>query len=890
MKNRLFQSCLILLALSGTFAVTSNSTSLLGQDKKEEAKAPPQEGQSPPQAAAPEPPHVKILAKAKKHTGLINVYQKGNSLFAELMPKHFSGEFIVIPSIARGISQGELLGGMSLGFDNEFILSFRKVEDKVHLVRKNVRFKAKKGSPLESAVHRAYTDSILFSLPIVAKGPEGGQLVDLGPVFMSDLPQLSQQLPGFMFAGNRSTWASIKNFENNAEIQVAATYASGGVGSIPTVIDSRALTIHLHYSISRLPTTGYVPRLADDRVGYFLTTVKDFSSSDPKKFVRLINRWNLQKSDPSAEKSPPKKPIIFWIENTVPFAYRKPIRDGILEWNTAFEKAGILNAIEVRQQPADADWDPEDINYNTFRWITADAGMAMGPSRTNPYTGEILDADIIFDGGFIDSWRGAVDNYDMAGQGEKSATALGKNLQRKVSKKPGYCRLTNGMAEQFAIGYAAAANTGDEQKQKELLDRLIYQGLKEVAMHEVGHTLGLRHNFKASTYYTLEELNALEPSEPILTSVMDYAPVNLVPKGKKQGNFYTTTLGPYDEWAIKYGYSTFAGGTFGEVEHLQKIASESGKAEYLYSTDEDTTPISPDPYSNRFDNGKDLLEYARNQSTIARELIPGLVDRMVKKGDDYTKATSTFAALLRMENNAMHFASRLIGGIETSRTHKGDPGSKPPFQVIPAAKQREALQFLSEKVFAAGRFDFPPELYNQLGSHHWYHWGEMPPEKPDLALHQLILAQQDRILAQLLAAATLERLSDSQLRVAKGEKSFTTGELFEGLTKSIFSELDNQGDLKITSIRRNLQDSYIRQLSQIGLGNMGAPKESRTMARYIIRNLAKKIDTTLENENIDLDLETAAHLSELQNYLEKVLDADLPDSGQAGSDPDTSRN
>ncbi len=199
----------------------------------------------------------------------------------------------------------------------------------------------------------------------------------------------------------------MKGFPKNVEVQVAATYASGNPGdALETVPDARGVTINVHYSISHLPTTDYKPRLADDRVGYFVTAVKDFSGPiDEDRFVRYINRWNLEKADPEAAVSPPKEPIVFWLEKTIPFKYRKPIRDGIAEWNKAFEKAGFYDAIEVRQQADDATWDPDDINYNTFRWITSGAGFAMGPSRVNPLTGQILDADIIFDADFLQFWK-----------------------------------------------------------------------------------------------------------------------------------------------------------------------------------------------------------------------------------------------------------------------------------------------------------------------------------------------------------------------------------------------------------------------------------------------------------------------------------------------------
>src|SRR5690606_19848041 len=235
------------------------------------------------------------------------------------------------------------------------------------------------------AVELAYTDSVLFALPIVAKAPGGGMVIDLDSIFMGDLPQIGQVLRGFSFTSSRSTWSMVKALRDNVELEVAATYASSGAMSRDTVPDTRGVTVNVHYSISALPNTGYQPRLADDRVGYFLTVIKDYSKQgDEDRFVRYINRWDLQKADPSAELSPPKQPIIFWLEKTVPFKYRKTIREGILEWNKAFEKAGFANAIEVRQQPDNADWDPEDINYNTFRWITSSAGFAMGPSRVNP--------------------------------------------------------------------------------------------------------------------------------------------------------------------------------------------------------------------------------------------------------------------------------------------------------------------------------------------------------------------------------------------------------------------------------------------------------------------------------------------------------------------------
>ena len=265
----------------------------------------------------------------------------------------------------------------------------------------------------------AYTDSVLFSLPIRTRSPQGAYVVDLTPVFMSDLPQIGIVLPGFSFSRDKVDLGGRESqgLPKNVELQVAATYASSGHGNIDSVPDSRGVTINVHYSISELPITSYQPRLADDRVGYFLDGAEGlFEEGDRRRPLRALHQ-PLEPGEGRSRRptmSTPKKPIVFWLEKTIPFKYRKPIRDGILEWNKAFEKAGFYDAIEVRQQPDDATWEPDDIRYNTFRWITAGVGFAMGPSRVNPTTGQILDADIIFDADFLQFWKQEYETFTPA--------------------------------------------------------------------------------------------------------------------------------------------------------------------------------------------------------------------------------------------------------------------------------------------------------------------------------------------------------------------------------------------------------------------------------------------------------------------------------------------
>lgn len=839
------------------------------------------------------PPYDDVLKDAQKIDGLITLWRKDDRLLAELDSSKLNRDLIVLITIARGIGQTPILGGFSWQFGDDAVWQFRKAGERIHLVRRNVRFTADAGSPDAEAVEVAYTDSVLFSLPIATKSPSGAYVVDLTPVFMSDLPQISNVLPGFMFSEMKSTWAKVEGYPKNVELQVAATYASSGDANIESVADARGVTVNVHYSISELPVTSYRPRLADDRIGYFVVAQKDFSKKDlDDRFVRYITRWNLEKADASADVSPPKKPIVFWLEKTIPFTYRKPIRDGILEWNKAFEKAGFYDAIEVRQQPEDATWDAGDVNYNTFQWITSGAGFAMGPSRVNPSTGQILDADIIFDADFLQYWKQEHETFTP----ESIAMLTGGPLdieqyRAELKRQPAYlqhthgphcnCHLLSGMSRQFAVGasvLAARKRTPDET------EKLIKQGLKECTMHEVGHTLGLRHNFRASGYYSLEDLN--DPTKTAETglgmSVMDYNPVNIMPTGMKQGDYFSQTIGPYDMWAIEYGYTPLKGGSpEGELPELKKIAARSGDPRYAFGDDGNARGIDPDPLTVRYDLSSDTIEYAKAESKLVAESWPKVVEELTQDGEGYQKARRAFNVLLGRHGEVMFAASRYVGGVHTSRSHKGDEKSGQPLVVVPAKKQREALELVEEQVFSDKPFGFPPELYGYLASSQWDHWGVDPIERTDYPAHDVILMWQDRILSKLLSPLTLSRIHDSELKVPEDEDVLTTAELITSLTDSIFAETTDlkAGDYTerkpaITSLRRNLQRAYLERLSRLAMGQTMAPEDCETIAFVELKDLQGNIDKVLAGD-VKLDAYSRAHLAESSAKINKVLDATM---------------
>ncbi|QDT52291.1 hypothetical protein Pan44_03000 [Caulifigura coniformis] len=829
-----------------------------------------------------------LIEGKTKVTGLWTLYHKEQQLLAELKSSDLSKDYIVLPSISKGVSSGMVIGGMSWQpDDDDLVWAFKKMDEKLFVLRRNFRYKAAPGSPEAKAVEFAYSDSVIYALPILTTAPNGSIVVDMTSVFMSDDLGIGRQLGlGFRLANDRSTWGKVKSFPNNVELEVAAVYTGIGIGGPETVPDSRGVQVGVHYSISPLPAVGssYKPRAADDRIGYFLTAVKDFSNrTDDEHFTRYINRWDLKKKDASLDVSTPEKSIEFYIEKTCPVFLRPTVEAGILEWNKAFAKLGFSNAIRVQHEEefensAGVEIDPEDVRYNFFRWITADAGFAMGPSRVDPRTGQILDADIIFDNGFLDSWKSQFETFNA-----QTAEALQPNWSPFDLTAPTGHRHTAACTYckdmQHQMGFAAATFLGHGiTLDGKLPEEFVHQGLKEVVMHEVGHTLGLRHNFKASSWKSLEEINdpAKSKSEPTFASVMDYAPPNIVPKGTPQGAYYTTTLGPYDMWAIEYGYKIIKGD---EKAELAKIAARAGEPGLAYLTDEDTRgTIDPDPLSNRFDMGKDSLAYLRRQLNNSNELLPQVVDKAVKDGEGYQRATQMYGLLFREYWRAAGFAARFPGGVYVSREHKGDAGKNPPFQPVDPQEQRDAMALISEFAFASPKIDGPK--LNYLSVSRWYHWGMNQATRLDKPVHDEVLSAQSAILRQLMNSTTLRRILDNEFKAPSDQDPYTLAEHLKLTVDGIFSEFkpaEMAGEFTakkpmISSFRRNLQREAIRTLASL-VTQSGAPEDARTLARMHLQSLNDQIKSLLEAKDLKFDDYTRAHLLDSRSKITQALEA-----------------
>ncbi|HPC20939.1 MAG TPA: zinc-dependent metalloprotease [Phycisphaerae bacterium] len=566
------------------------------------------------------------------------------------IPERFLGEQFMLSTSISG-------GGFFTGFPlDERVVRWELQDRQLLLIEPQTRYVADSSKEVSDAVRRTYPDSIRVAVPLVTKSPAGDPVIELGPLLKSNFADIGWMASfdpddplGIFMRGARinpglSKWTKRKSFELNVEIGVELAIAAR---TPPGSYDKTLV----HYSFWKLPRSDYQPRIADDRVGYFVTAHRDWSKSTDERdiFNRYIHRWHLVKRDPSLEMCEPRQPITFYIEKTVPVRYRRAVRDGILEWNKAFEKIGFVNAIEVRQQTDDNEWkdlDPEDMRYSFFRWIVTGAGFAMGPSRANPFTGQLYDADIICDDSMVryfqqeaetmllpsalvarkfndpamrqflerfPHWRPpeSLEMEEVVGEEPKWAE-LHERMRQRMSKlgKP-YCEYCQGMKHQMQLAGAVLVNFPPEVK-----ERFLYEVLKEVVTHEVGHTLGLRHNFMASSIYSLEEIQKRRTTDaPTCGSIMDYNPVLFTPENPTEGHFITPGIGPYDYWAIEYGYRPYDGSyksARAEAEKgkgdekKEKAKDEAEKAGSAADETAQTPQPAPEKTENKISNLPDL--------------------------------------------------------------------------------------------------------------------------------------------------------------------------------------------------------------------------------------------------------------------------------------------
>ena len=894
----------------------------------------------------------KVISTADGAASLYTLWidRKKNELLAEL-PRGWESQkhFFAVTQASGGVFAG--LQGP------ERYVYWKRYDNRLALIEPELGTRSTGEIQSKNSVERLFTDRVLLDVAIVTMGPSGQPVVDLDDLLVGKAGTLvgfggggpggGRGQGGGPPTGRLNTIVQAKAFPKNVEIAIESPNAGGQLTT-------------LYYSISLIPdNTGYKPREADERVGYFTTVYRDLGQYDAdKKWTRYIDRWHIEKRDPKLKISPPKEPLVFYIEHTVPVRYRRWIRDGILYWNNAFEKIGLDNAIEVyfqdKQTGAHMDKDPEDVRYNFIRWLNNDISTAIGPHRAHPLTGQILDADVVLTDGWIRAywdwyynqapeiaaegmstqtleWLEGHPEWDprlllatpeqksklLAARAERNARIAAGEIVPPLPADPAltynddlagieqwlghdhkHCMAAHGLAFEMSfahmnlemLGLVEAEAQGaperpeggdgkpEKKDEEEKLDGIpewfVGPLLSELVCHEVGHTLGLRHNFKASSIYTMAQINSNEwkGKKPLAGSVMDYLPPNFnLGGGEVQGDYTMINIGPYDMWAIEYGYT---------FDDPKKVLERVAEPELVYLTDDDTG--GPDPLARRYDFSADPLDYAKNQMRIVEQHRTKVLAKFVKDGQSWSKARAGYESTLGMQMRMVSTMAGWIGGSHINRDRKGDPNGRAPVINIDAAKQRAALDFVIENTFSDKSFGITPDLLAYMTVDKWS--DQSPGDRGDATypIHDRVAAIQASTLTMIMNPSTLQRVYDNEFRVPADQDALTLPELLQKMNDSIYSELSIELDGStftnrtpmISSLRRNLQAQMTDRLAYLARDQAGMPRAIKTLCLHHLRRLNDKIDGLLVKAlSGQVDDYTIAHLADLNDRVDKALEA-----------------
>ncbi|HCT45393.1 MAG TPA: hypothetical protein DF699_09290 [Phycisphaerales bacterium] len=856
--------------------------------------------------------------------------EKDAQVLAEL-PRNFEGKrFYLVATVAAGHPQAGVysIWHNAVGVPTKTVYWSRR-NDQLMLIEPNIAVRSSGDQESKAGVARVNTDRVVLTVPIVAMGPGGGPVIDLDRALLGG----SSQFIGNFLRGANTSLAKItkaKAFPNNVELGFELPRGGGQFAQV-------------RFSLG-MPekSRGFKPREADRRVGIYFESFDDRAINDGgSQVVRYANRWHIEKADPKLKMSPPREPIVYYIEHTTPLRYRRWVRDGILAWNKAFEQVGILNAIEVRQQDARSgafmDIDPEDMRYSFVRWTNAGMGFAIGPVHAHPDTGEIYEADIVMDEGFIGSYANqymqtelashamSVLSPDLAGwlaeypewdprvilaePGQRERAAMltkamieqPENLDELLTDAPetlspmvwephrtihhehdaghAMCMMLPGLSSNVAAARLAfdmnlGAMLSDKGDDQTLLDGLpedfVGPMLRDVVMHEVGHTMGLTHNWKGSALHSIAEMNSDGFDEPIQSTVMDYALTNIIvedeSRGMVQGNYVPNDIGPYDMWAIEWNY------TFGDPK---EVAKKAAMPEHAYMAEDGA--FSPDPQAKTWDLGRDSIDFAEERIRFVDKARAELLTEVVEDGETWQKARQVHQQLLGMQSGAISMAMHWVGGSHIQRSMKGDPDAPAPIRPVDADQQRRALSFIVDHAFDSDAFGLDTETLSYLHSDNWYDEGYSTAHAWPVA--QSVLGIQSSAMTGLMNPQRLTWIMDNELRTPADQDALTVPEIFEALRESIWDLPDIDGSYTnrqplVGQLERNLQMEHLSRMIDLATGMRWPGASGRTiqsLARQELQTIRAK--TTLYAKAKGIDAYSAAHLRDANERIERALEA-----------------
>ena len=828
--------------------------------------------------ATPPKPTVADKVKSSKRTeGLFTVYQDTATGSVQLyVKKNQLGKEYIYQSFSMG-------GPTSLYLNQNMIRAtwvfrIKKNFDKLEFSEVNTNFWYNSENAVSKAANVDVTEAIFYSAKIDGEDSTGF-IIAGDALFLSEKldpvkpivppgPAASQIFNLGTLSAAKSGYKEVRSYPNNTDVVIELAYDNpvpfnqGG----KDITDARYNRIRFQHSFLDIPENDFRPRLDDPRVGYFTQEVENLTSIRVADYKDVINRWNLVKKDPSAAISEPVEPIVWWVENTTPVEYRQTIVEAGLKWNEAFEKAGFRNAVVMKIMPDDATWDPADIRYNVIRWVSSPYPQygAIGPSFVNPKSGQILGADITIEWMSGSSSPNMEELFDVKSINTDLPSLLLTQSNPEVSF-PGIknkwlnCTIGGELKAQFTSGLTTLeATNADAAEIKELHKQFLYY----LVLHEMGHTMGLNHNMKASQMLSPTEVHdkSITHRVGLQGSVMDYPAVNVSLDRSKQGDYYTTKAGPYDLWAIEFGYTPFSASE--EEAGLKKILSRSHEPALTFGNDADdmrsagTGGIDPRVMINDMSN--DMVAYAEERFQLVNNLMGKLKDKYSKPGKSYAELRSRYGNLMGQRFGMAQAVSRYIGGVMVDRSFVGQGSSAKPFTPVSAAYQKKAMALLSKYVFAPDAFKGDAALfpYLQLQRRGFNFFGAGEDIKPQTT----VLGLQVNLFAHLLSANTMARMNNSTLY----GNTYTVADMMVDLTNAVFA-----ADLKtnVNLYRLNLQTEFVKGLAAITTAAVSPYDNASKAAMY---NTLRKIKGMLATA-ISTDEQTRAHRANLSFLIDKAL-------------------
>jgi hypothetical protein len=798
------------------------------------ANTAPQTGpgdQKPPARPEGIKPYAEVITKeAKTDSGLFQVHRVKQKWFFEIPKKELDKEFLFVTSQAK-TQTGVGYGGDNL---NSQVVKWERNGDRILL--RSVYYSAVSADtlPVAYGVRKATLPPVLMAFDIQAYNKDSSaQVVDVTDLFTSDIAELGldrfqrEQYKVRRLDGKRSFIEKMRSFPDNIEIEATLTYDAG---SVPGDFSLSTLSMVVHHSMVRLPENPMMPRLLDERVGYFGVSKTDYGyDAQRAERRRYIARWRLEPKDMDAfrrgELVEPKKPITFYIDRGVPDKWRPYLKRGVESWQAAFEKAGFKKAIVALDPPPekeDPDWSSEDARYATIRWLPSQIENAYGPAISDPRTGEILDADI----GFFHNVMNLARNW-----------------------------------------YFVQAGPSDPRAQKlPLPDSLMGELLLYIAAHEVGHSLGFPHNMKASSQFPVDSLRSPAFTQKWGTeaSIMDYGRFNYVAQ-PGDGAALIPKIGPYDLFATEWGYRPIPDAATPDAEKpfLNKIAARQETEPYLRFGD----PDGVDPTAQTEDLGADPVQATKLGMLNLKRVSDMLLSATTKSGEDYSTLREMYGQVFGQRLRELGHVAGLIGGVTATRRIAGQDG--PVHVPVSRDRQKEAMSYLLQEGFRAPTELIKPELLRLF--------------EPSGTSERVLMTHR-QLLNIVLDNSRLNRLITNDALAAGKEKPYTVSEMLADLRKGVWSEL-GAGRVSTDLYRRNLQRAYIEVMGlklnpppfmqppglPAGI-TIPPPPPLPGEARAIIRQELTDLDAAIAKAMPSaVDKETKAHFADSRYQISRVL-------------------